>query len=114
MVGQQPEPRWISLREFIAALNGACSPWLIGELIRRNQLAHVRLGRKILVRADALDVLAAEQQDEAASRKVVATDAFDTDVDGVPSVPRPPPGGDSKSDRAVLGRIRMTTGELGA
>lgn len=51
---------WLSIREFAQA-HPQISPWLVGELVRRNQIDHVRIGRRVLIPRDALDRLAARQ-----------------------------------------------------
>jgi hypothetical protein len=54
---------WLSIREFHQRHPGI-SIWLIGELVRRQQLPHVRLGRRILLPENALSQLAEGQQAE--------------------------------------------------
>jgi hypothetical protein len=54
---------WLTIREFSQRHPGI-SIWLIGELVRRQQLPHVRLGRRILLPENALSLLAESQQEE--------------------------------------------------
>jgi len=54
---------WLSIREFSARHPGISS-WLIGEMVRRQQLPHVRVGRRILLPENALTLLAEHQRGE--------------------------------------------------
>lgn len=54
---------WLSIREFSLRHPGI-STWLIGEMVRRQQLPHVRVGRRILLPENALSLLAQSQQQE--------------------------------------------------
>jgi hypothetical protein len=51
---------WISVKQFCAR-NPGVSSWLIGEMIRKSELDCVRLGRRILLPANALRLLADRQ-----------------------------------------------------
>jgi hypothetical protein len=51
---------WLSIKEF-SARHRCISQWLVGEAVRRNKLPHVRVGRRVLIPADAIAVLAEEQ-----------------------------------------------------
>jgi hypothetical protein len=56
-------PEWISLKE-LASRHESVSPWLLGELVRRGEFPSVRLGRRVLIRSDAIELLAERQRVE--------------------------------------------------
>jgi hypothetical protein len=55
--------KWLSIREF-SVRHPEISTWLIGEMVRRQQLPHVRVGRRILLPENALTLLAERQRGE--------------------------------------------------
>lgn len=60
-MGGSPPAVFLTVKQFAARHEGQISPWLIGEAVRRGQLPHVRLGRKILIPEDALSSMVDEQ-----------------------------------------------------
>lgn len=62
------EPEYLTVKQFAERHAGAMSPWLVGESVRRGQLPHVRVGRKILIPANALDLMAERQAGGHSSR----------------------------------------------
>lgn len=58
-------PGWLTIAEFSERHPGI-SRWLVGEMVRRGELLHVRAGRRVLIREDALLQLAERQAAERA------------------------------------------------
>ena len=55
--GAQPMHKWLSVNEFLDAHKGHIGRSSLYERIRMGQISHVRIGKKILIAADALDRL---------------------------------------------------------
>jgi hypothetical protein len=54
---QEREYTWLGSSEFLRQHKGVIGVNKFYELIGQNALPHIRVGRKLLVRSDALDVL---------------------------------------------------------
>lgn len=54
---------WLTRQQF-AERNPGVSFWLIGDLVRRGELDSVRLGRRLLIPSNALELLAERQRSE--------------------------------------------------
>jgi len=60
---QGAERDWMTSREFLEKYDGLISKNTFYEQIRKGNLAHVKFGRKILVRRDALDRMLSDSRD---------------------------------------------------
>lgn len=56
-----PTPEWLTIKEFVARHQGRVSAWNVGESVRQKRIPHVRVGRRVLIPANALDLMAQEQ-----------------------------------------------------
>jgi hypothetical protein len=60
------EVEWLTVKQFAARHATILTEWKVGEMVRRGELPHIRLGNSkaapIAIPADALDQLRAQQE----------------------------------------------------